>query len=157
MEKEFLDIVTANQKIIYKVSRLYRDSKEDQEDLFQEIVYQLWNAYPKFRNDSKVTTWMYRIALNTAIATFRKKKVEIDFKDNIPYSQLPIDDSQISENEILMYEALKKLNSAERAIISLFLEDYSYKEIGELVGITENYVGVKMSRIKEKLKTILKK
>ncbi len=157
MEKEFLDIVEKNQKIIYKVSRLYRDSKEDQEDLFQEIVYQLWSSYPKFRKESKVSTWMYRIALNTAIATFRKNKIAIDYKDEIPQGNLKAKETEMSENEVVLYEALRQLNCAERAIIALYLEDYSYREIGILIGITENYVGVKMSRIKEKLKTIIKK
>jgi len=72
MEKAFLKTVEAHQGIIFKVCKLYRNNKEDQEDLFQEIVLQLWKAFPQFRNESKVSTWMYRIALNTAIAVFRK-------------------------------------------------------------------------------------
>lgn len=156
MQKAFLKIVDKNQGIIYKVCKMYRDSKEDQEDLFQEIVLQLWKAYPKFRNESKVSTWMYRIALNTAIATFRRNNIELDFQGSIPkeyhsnYIEMP------SENEERMFEAIRTLNKAERAIIALHLEDYSHREIGEITGITENYVGVKISRIKEKLKRILK-
>lgn len=132
---------------------MYRDHKEDQEDLFQDIVYQLFKAYPKFRNESKVSTWMYRIALNTAIASLRKNRIKLNYPEELP-SNITVPERQ-SENEIRMYEALRKLNSAEKAMITLFLEDYSYKEIGEIVGITENYVGVKMSRIKVKLKSIL--
>ena len=84
MEREFLNIVEAHQGIIFKVCKLYRNSKEDQEDLFQEIVLQLWRAFPKFRKESKVSTWMYRIALNTAIAMFRKHKIEIEFNEYTP-------------------------------------------------------------------------
>ncbi len=74
MEKDFLEIVEVNQGIIYKVCKMYRDTQEDQEDLFREIVLQLWKSYPKFSKESKVSTWMYRIALNTAIAIYRKNK-----------------------------------------------------------------------------------
>ena len=156
MEKDFLKIVEDNQGIIYKVCKMYRDTREDQEDLFQEIVLQLWKSYPKFRGESKVSSWMYRIALNTAIAIFRKNKIELEFNEKIPkehhskYKETP------SENEERLFDAIRTLNKAERAIIALYLEDYPYNEIGEIIGITENYVGVKISRIKEKLKNILK-
>lgn len=156
MEKDFLKIIEVNQGIIYKVCKMYRDTREDQEDLFQEIVLQLWKSYPKFRGESKVSTWMYRIALNTAIAIFRKNKIELEFNEKIfkehhsNYKETPF------ENEERLFDAIRTLNKAERAIIALYLEDYPYNEIGEIIGITENYVGVKISRIKEKLKNILK-
>ena len=155
MKNEFLTIIERHQAILYKVCRLYRDQKEDQQDLFQEIVFQLWKSWPHFRGESKVTTWMYRIALNTALASFRRRDLALSFIDAIPEHLHPEAYDDPSENEQRMYEALKNLAPAERAIVSLFLEDYSYKEIGEMVGITENYVGVQMSRIKQKLKTIL--
>lgn len=156
MEKDFLNIVEENQGIIYKVCKMYRDSIEDQEDLFQEVVLQLWKAFPKFRNESKVSTWMYRIALNTAIAIFRKNKIELEYKENIPKEFHSKYNDEQSENEEKMFEAIRTLNKAERAIVALFLEDYPYKEIAEITGMTENYVGVKISRIKEKLKKNLK-
>ena len=156
MEKAFLKIVEAHQGIIFKVCKLYRNSKEDQEDLFQEIVLQLWKAFPQFRNESKVSTWMYRIALNTAIAMFRKNKIEIEYNENIPKEIHSNHLNEQSENEGRLFEGIRTLNKAERAIIALFLEDFTYKEIGEIIGITENYVGVKINRIKEKLKHILK-
>ncbi len=156
MEKDFLKIIDEHQNIIHKISRLYRNSKEDREDLFQEIVLQLWKAFPNFRQESKVTTWMYRIALNTAIAVFRKKNVEVELKVDIPEKFHPSDANEISENEEKMYSALRKLNDAEKAIISLYLEDYSYREIAELTGISENNTGVKINRIKNKLKQILR-
>ena len=156
MQTAFLRIVEQYQGIIYKVCKMYRDSKEDQEDLFQEIVLQLWKSYPKFREESKVSTWMYRIALNTAIATFRKNKIELEFKESISkdYNSNYIEVE--SENEERMFEAIRSLNKADRALIALYLEDYPHGEIAKITGITENYVGVRISRIKEKLKKILK-
>jgi len=155
MQTIFLKIVEENQGIIYKVCKVYRDSREDQEDLFQEIVFQLWKSYPKFREESKVSTWMYRIALNTAIATFRKNKIELEYKESLPNDDHANYAVSPSENEERMYEAIRTLNKAERAFIALYLEDYSHREIADIIGITENYVGVKISRIKEKLKNIL--
>jgi RNA polymerase sigma factor (sigma-70 family) len=152
-EKEFLKLMEENQRIVHKISRLYRDSAEDRRDLFQEIVFQLWKAYPSFRGEAKVSSWMYRIALNTALATFRKNNVKISYRDTLP--DLADDSGEVSGQEEQMYKALKKLSESERAIIALFLEDYSYQEIAQITGITENYVGVKISRIKEKLKTII--
>ncbi|GAB4286977.1 MAG: RNA polymerase sigma factor [Ignavibacteriaceae bacterium] len=156
MQKAFLKIVDENQGIIYKVCKMYRDSVEDQEDLYQDIVLQLWKSYPKFRKESKVSTWMYRIALNTAIATFRKNKIKLEFKETITENNNPNFTETPSENEERMFDAISTLNKAERALIALYLEDYSYREIAEITGITENYVGVKINRIKNKLKSILK-
>jgi len=157
MEEKFLKILNENRNILHKISRLYRDSNEDQQDLFQEIVYQLWKSFPGFRQEAKVSTWIYRIALNTAIVAYRKPKIFYDHSGEIPEKFQMEKLTHISENEERMFAALKKLNDAEKAIISLFLEDYSYHEIAGITGITENYVGVKMSRIKEKLKLILNK
>ncbi|WP_339697693.1 sigma-70 family RNA polymerase sigma factor [uncultured Roseivirga sp.] len=155
MKAEFLQIIEVNQGIIYKVSKMYRNSKEDQEDLFQEIVFQLWKSFSKFRGASKVSTWMYRIALNTAMASFRKKAIPIEYNDH-PYQQSDLmENTEVSENEERMYDSLRQLNDSDKAIISLFLEDYSYSEIAEITGITENNVGVRINRIKSKLKTIL--
>jgi len=156
MEKVFLKIIDDNQGIIYKVCNIYRDNKQDQEDLFQEIVLQLWKAYPKFRNDSKISTWMYRIALNTAIAIYRKNTIKLELKGTIAKDFDLKSNDTTSENEERMFEAIRTLNKTERALVALYLEDYSYKEIAIITGITENYVGVKISRIKEKLKKNLK-
>lgn len=155
MEVAFLKLVETHQQIIHKVCGIYRDRPEDREDLFQEIVFQLWKAYSAYQAKSKVSTWMYRIALNTAMATFRKKKVTLNLEEKLPekYDTAPV--SELSENEEELYRAIRQLNDAEKAIVSLYLEDYSHIEIGEIVGISENYVGVRMDRIKKKLKKIL--
>ena len=155
MEKAFLKIVEDHQRIIHKVCRMYRDTKEDQEDLFQDIVFQLWKSFPTFRGESKVSTWMYRIALNTSIAVFRKKTLPVVFQESVPDRLHPRVTDDVSENEERMFAALRKLGQAERAIISLFLEDYTYNEIAQITGISENNVGVKLNRIKRKLKTLL--
>lgn len=156
MEKTFINIVDEHQNIIHKVSRMYRDTREDQEDLFQEIVYQLWKAFPAYREEAKISSWMYRIALNTAIAVFRKQRVGLTFQDQLPEHAYPPDTDEPSENEERMYTALRQLNDAEKAVISLYLEDYSYKEIADITGISENYVGVRINRAKTSLKNILK-
>ena len=151
----FIEMIDTHQNIIYKIALTYRDNKEDQEDLFQEIVFQLWKARDSFRNESKISTWIYRVALNTAIAIYRKNKVAMNYQERIPESLHPSDDQDISENEERMYQALRQLNDIEKAIVSLYLEDYTYQEIADIVGISENYVGVRINRIKQKLKKIL--
>jgi len=151
----FLALVDEHQNIIHKVSRMYRNTVEDQEDLFQDIVLQLWKAYPNFRAESKVSTWMYRIALNTAMALFRKKKPLVEFESELPETKDINKADEISEHEEKLFNALHQLTLAERAIISLYLEEYSYTEIADIIGISENYVGVRINRIKKRLKEIL--
>jgi RNA polymerase sigma-70 factor (ECF subfamily) len=152
METEFLQIIEEHQGIIHKVCRMYRSAREDQEDLFQEITLQLWKAFPNFRGASKVSTWMYRIALNTAMASFRKRKVILELRGN-ELSELPTKThEESSENQERMFAAIRTLNKAERAIIALYLEDYCYDEIAQLMGISKNYVAVRISRIKTKLR-----
>ncbi len=156
MEKEFVALIHDYQNIIYKICRLYRDNKEDQEDLFQEIVYQLWKSYPGFKGESKVSSWMYRIALNTAIAVYRKSKISVDYYQEFPeHLHLP-DEKSISQNEERLFWALRGLNDSEKAVISLYLEDFNYAEIAVITGLSESNIGVRLNRIKNKLKQILK-
>ncbi|HPH91866.1 MAG TPA: sigma-70 family RNA polymerase sigma factor [Ferruginibacter sp.] len=156
MEKEFLAAVHQHQRIIYKVCRIYRDNREDQEDLFQEIVYQLWKSFPGFKSESKISSWIYRIALNTAIAVYRKPKLPVDLYKELPDQIQTAQEKPVSENEERLFNAFRKLNDAEKAVVSLFLEDFSYREISEITGLSENNVGVRLTRIKNKLKEILK-
>ena len=155
MEKEFLKMMVDHQNIIHKVCRIYRNTIEDQEDLFQEIIFQLWKSYPNFRSQSKVSTWMYRIALNTALSSFRKHLPQVDYTEEIPEKTDFIYEQAATENEEKLFDAIRKLNDAEKAIISLYLEDYSYREISEIIGISESNVGVRINRIKSKLINIL--
>ena len=154
-EKQFLSIIDEHQGIIHKICRVYRDAKEDQEDLFQEIVFQLWRSVLSYRGDAKITSWMYRVALNTAIATFRKNKPDISFSDDLPEYPEELNENHDTRREQL-FEALKKLDDAEKALITLYFEDTSYKEIAEIMGISENYVAVKLNRVKAKLQKLLK-
>ena len=156
MEKAFLKIIYDYQKIIYRVCKTYRDSKEDQEDLFQEIVYQLWKSYPSFKGESKISSWMYQIALNTAIAIYRKPKLPVDYVEKMPEQMRTGIGHQVSENEERLFDALRILNDTEKALISLFLDDFTYREIAEITGITESNTGVRLNRIKTKLKNLLK-
>lgn len=153
MKEKFQVEILQHQALIHKICRMYQDTKEEREDLFQDIIYQLWKAYPNFQSRSKTTTWMYRIGLNTAIATFRKQKVS---HSALPH-QLEIPDPEDAENvrkDQLLW-AVKQMNDADRAIITLYLDDLSYREISEVIGISENYVGVRLNRIKEKIKNLL--
>jgi RNA polymerase sigma factor (sigma-70 family) len=154
MEAEFLQMIRQHQGIIHKVCRLYRDSPEDREDLFQEIVYQLWRAFPSFEGRAKLSSWMYRIALNTALASFRKHTPDITYPVALPEQLSEPHEGNLQQEQLLA--ALKQLNDPDKAIIALYLEDMSYQEIAAIVGIDENYVGVKLNRIKTKIKSILK-
>ena len=158
MEKEFLQIITENQGIIHKVCSIYCDSEEDRRDLFQEILVQLWKSFSSFRNESKFSTWMYRVALNTAITSFKKDKRQPD-KTGIPYENLQLAveayDTTTEDQIKMLNKAVSQLTGIEKSIILLFLEDKKYEEIAEITGITQNYVRVKMNRIKKKLKLLM--
>lgn len=152
-EKEFISLLNQHQKIIYKVCNLYMDKHSDREDLFQEITLQAWKAYGNFRGDAKFSTWLYRVALNTAITFFRKeKKMPETYSTDVLPEQQDETDNETEEQVKAMYAAIGDLSKIDKAIIMLYLEDYSYAEIGEMMGITANHVAVKMSRIKTKLK-----
>ncbi|WP_297087183.1 sigma-70 family RNA polymerase sigma factor [uncultured Draconibacterium sp.] len=158
MEKEFLHIIQKNQGIIHKVCNIYCDTEDDRNDLFQEIVAQLWKSYPNFRGDSKVSTWMYRVALNTAITTFKKSKRRPD-QSSLTYENFQIEDekydTETEENIKVLHKAIQQLTGIEKSIVLLFLENKKYEEIAEITGITQNYVRVKMNRIKKKLKKLM--
>ncbi len=143
---------------MHKVCRIYTNDQDSHNDLFQEITIQLWKAYPKFRGDSKFSTWMYRVALNTAITIYRKAKrapKTQDF-DSVLFkiSSTGYDDTEEQQLK-LMYAAVKELNDIDKALVFLYLEDKDYREISETLGISEVNARVKMNRIKKKLRTIL--
>lgn len=137
---------------------MYCDNEEHRKDLFQEILIQLWKSYPSFRGDSKFSTWMYRVAINVAIQDLRKakKKQQLFFQTNQFKDTSDEKKSEVQDEKLkLMHKAIAGLNKVEKAIVMLHLDDKSNEEIAEIVGITQNYVRVKMNRIKTKLsKTI---
>ncbi|GAA4437368.1 RNA polymerase sigma factor [Ravibacter arvi] len=153
-EAQFVRLINEHQGIIHKISRLYRDSPEDREDLFQEIVFQLWKSLPSFREKAAFSTWMYRIALSTAISAFRKKRPDIRYTAALPDALEEPPESH--DRRERLFGALRKLNDADKALITLYLEDLSYHEIAEISGISENHVGVKLNRIKQKIQQLLK-
>ncbi|XLS27752.1 RNA polymerase sigma factor [Flavobacteriaceae bacterium M23B6Z8] len=158
LEHSFVTALEQNQNIVHKVCRIYTNDEDSHKDLFQEITIQLWKAYPKFRGDSKFSTWMYRVALNTAITLYRKSKRNVktqDFESVVfKISANEYDDTE-EQHLKLMYEAVKQLSDIEKALVFLYLEDKNYAEISETLGITEVNARVKMNRIKTKLRTIL--
>ena len=157
-EKEFLEKIEQHKGIIYKISKMYMDNSEDRDDLFQEIIFQVWKAFPKFRGESEFSTWLYRIALNTAIV-FLKSEKKRNFVNNSDFTNYKIeqDEYDLEKEEKLskMYRAINQLNAIDKAFIFYYLEDFSGKKIAEQMGISEGNVRVKMNRAKNKLKEIL--
>ena len=151
LEKKFIGIVKQYERVIYKVCSFYASDEEPLSDLFQDTVCNLWTAYPKFRGECSISTWIYRIALNTCISYFRKKNRS---PRNVDLSDLQ--DAFIQPEEITgeikeMYRLIRQLKNLERAIILLYLEEKSYQEIAEITGLSLSNVAVKLKRIKEKL------
>lgn len=151
--EDFLKTIHNHQGLIHKVCNIYRDTKEDKEDLFQEITYQLWRSYPTFKGNSKITTWMYKIALNTAMASFRKIKSPISNLKELPDIQAEINQEDIRTEKL--FWAIRQLDAAEKAIISLYLDDFHITDIAAITGITKNHVSVRLNRIKNKIKTLI--
>ncbi len=156
-EKEFIELLNKHQNIIHKVCHVYMDNASEREDLFQEVTLQAWKAYPNFRGDAQFSTWLYRVALNTAITFFRKekKKPSVIHTDVIP--EISDSANTIEEQVQAMYKAIGELSKIDKALVMLYLEDYSYIEIGDMLGITPNNVAVKMNRLKVKLKEMTQK
>jgi RNA polymerase sigma-70 factor (ECF subfamily) len=158
LEQSFVQQLQTNQNIIHKICRLYTNDGDAHKDLFQEITIQLWKAYPKFRGDSKFSTWAYRVALNTAITLYRKSTKSVQTVDYEKQQYFLSQDEYNYEEEEqlkLMYKAVHQLNDIEKALIFMYLEDKDYTEISETLGISEVNARVKMNRIKGKLKKIL--
>ncbi|HLP75181.1 MAG TPA: sigma-70 family RNA polymerase sigma factor [Bacteroidales bacterium] len=157
MEKDkFISVIKDNRKLIFKVCYSYCSNSEDRKDLQQDIIIQLWNSFTRFDGRVKVSTWVYRIALNTAISFYRKDhkhKENTVLIDNSIIS-LPVfePDSEEDEKIALLYRYIERLNEMDKALILLFLEDNSYREIAEILGITETNVATKISRVKKNLK-----
>lgn len=158
LETKFLSDFEKNQNIAHKICRIYTTDRDAHKDLFQEITIQLWKNYPKFRGDSKFSTWMYRVALNTAISLYRKSTRTIQTQDisDFSYKIKATDYDDTEEKQLAaLYKAIHKLNDIEKALIFLYLEDKSFKEIAETLGVSSVNARVKMTRAKEKLKNIL--
>ena len=150
-EQIFLSLMEQHKQIIYKVCFMYASDDETVNDLFQEVTLNLWKSFSRFRGDSKVTTWVYRIAVNTCISWLRVsgkriKTVPLTFS----MTEL-LSDEQEKENLRELYALINRLGKLERALILLWLEERSYEEIAEILDISVSNVGVRINRIKAKL------
>lgn len=155
-KEKFIRIIKENKRIIYKVIYSYCRDSEDRKDLEQEVIIQLWKSLKTYNETYKLSTWIYRIALNVAISHYRKDKKRIKNSTSIDEEIFRIaeddsDEEQKGKSELL-YHFINQLDSFNKAIIILYLEDNSYKDISEILGITETNVGTKISRIKKQLK-----
>lgn len=153
MEEKFTELLQQNQGIVHKISNLYFRERLEKEDYHQELIIQLWKAFPSFNNEAKFSTWMYRVCLNAAIDILRKEKnqlkqvkmAEADVK------QIASNDPPENSNQEKLYQAISQLSPIDKAIITLYLDEYSYKEIAEIIGVSESNTGVKISRIKSQI------
>ena len=155
MKEEFLHIIDKNQGIIHKITGIYSTDKEDRKDLFQDIILQLWRSYPSFEHRSAISTWMYRIALNTALLRKRKKQTWIPLAEAGSVQGISQGDVEINDHVISLYMAINQLGPLDKAIAFLYLEQNNYQEIADVLGMNKNTVGVRLNRIKVKLKKVL--
>lgn len=152
---DFLNVIEANKRIIFKICNAYCQNTSDREDLAQEIIYQLWKSWSSFNSNYKLSTWMYRIALNVAISFYRKERktsATVLMGDHL----IEIIDESIEEgletNLKVLQKFINELKELDRALMILYLEEKSHKEISEIIGISTSNVATKIGRIKEKLK-----
>lgn len=152
-EREFLHLIEKYKAIVYKIANLYAQNAEDRKDLFQEIMLSLWKAYPTFKGNAKVSTWIYRVSLNTAITNYRKVQKRPVYEPifNLPEIKVEeVNHAQVEQLNVL-YQAIETLNKIDKAIIFLYLEEKSYQEISQIMGITSANAGMRIKRIKKKL------
>ncbi len=155
-EEFFKTFIKDQTGIITKICRAYTDNEDDFQDFFQEVALQLWRSYQNFNHNSKVSTWVYRVTLNVCLTHFnkQKRKVSTVTLDQIHFEPEGYDD-QKKEQVDLLYRSIRQLREIDRAIILLYLEEKSYKEMAEILGMTVTNVGAKINRIKTQLKTII--
>ena len=151
-EKEFAALVKEHKSTIYSICYMFSKDKDEIDDLFQETLIHLWQGFEKFRNESKIETWVYRVTMNTCISMDRKEKrrgehIALDVNIDL-FDETDKDMHQVQ----MLYKRIQKLGLFDRAIIMLWLENLSYDEIGEIVGISAKNVSVRLVRIREQLK-----
>ncbi len=153
-ETEFTKLIQEHQGLLIKVASVYTNTTLDREYLFQEIVYQLWKCFDSFRGESKITTWMYRVGMNTAISYLKhtKRNPSIAPLSEISIIRADKEDNLYEERLALLYTYIQNLNTLEKGLMLLVLEGKSYVEIAEITGLSTSNVGTRISRIKKKLK-----
>ena len=148
-QKEIIALLKDNAGIIHKLSFMYSNNKEEYNDLSQEVCYQLIKSYPRFNHQSKLSTWVYKVALFTALSFLRSKPKSVHHLDDLPEI---IDESPEMDRLNEVMAQVKKLPTIDRSLVRLYLEDKSYKEMAEIMGMSESNIGVKLNRIKKKLR-----
>lgn len=155
-KEEFIGLMKENRGIIHKITMMYTSTTADKEDLYQEICLQLWRSVVNYRGESKVSTWLYRVAINTAINTIRKQSKSIDTVELDPERHYTPKDSEREHQTALLLKAISRLNKIDRAITLLWLEEKKYEEISEIIGLTRSAVSVRLVRIRKKLEELIK-
>lgn len=155
----FENWLSQHKSVLFKIVRAYAFTVTDQDDLFQEITIQVWHSIPAFRQESSVTTWLYRISLNTAIKWTRKERKHYEAKESLDTVQHILQENkvQVDERLVWLYAEISRLDEIDRSIALLLLEGFSYKEMAGIMGITESNTGVRINRIKKHLITTSKK
>lgn len=153
-EEAFVKTIREHEGLILKITSFYADDRRDQQDLYQEIVYQLWKGFDSFRGESKFSTWMYRVGLNTAITQLKDRK---KLPGTVPVEEWMLKasdtgDPAFEERIRVLYSQIRQLNDLEKGLILLSLEGKTYAEIAEIMGLSATNVGTRLSRIKAKLK-----
>ena len=157
-KEEFLEILSNYQGILYKVSLIYFKNASDRGDNFQEIVYQLWKSFPKLQNKNSIGSWVYAVSINTSISRI-KRVSRIEYRETLP--EVPdtsniIDEISKNESLELLLNAIYNLDEIDKSIMLLYLDEKSYDEIAEIIGISKSNVGVRINRAKEFLKQNIK-
>jgi RNA polymerase sigma-70 factor (ECF subfamily) len=156
-EKTFLKLVRENEARLRKLCRVYATDAEGEKDLYQDILVQLWRALPSFEGSSQPGTWLYRVALNTALSQKRQRvnreSATLDESDPIWRNRIPAPDESFESCQRLrrLYSAIALLDDVDQALVMMYLDEKSYREIAEVLGITESYVGVKLHRIRKEM------
>lgn len=155
-KEEFIQLIETHKKLIYKICHTYCKDAESRKDLEQEIIIQLWRAMKKYNGNVKISTYMYKIGLNTAISHYRKSKKWNVSPINESILSIPDEDNfHLDEQVKFLYQCIQELNTIDKAITLLHLEEHNYQEIADIIGITKTNVATKLNRIKKKLKNCL--
>jgi len=156
--KNFISMIRDCEGILYKISRIYSEDMIDRQDLYQDIVYQLWKSFNSFKGDAKLSTWVYRVALNTAISHLErsgKTRNKVPINEDV-FNRFEETDHLMDERVEALYTQIKKLDLIEKGVILLYLESKSYEEIAVITGFSVSNVGTRLNRIKNKLREQIK-
>ncbi len=150
----FVNLINEHQGILHKICRVYATTEDDRRDLFQEILLNAWKSFPKYEFRAKFSTWLYRVALNTALMG-KRKWTPPSVDTEAVWEQVAQPESADGEEIQMLYRAIETLNSTDKALILLYLDELSYRDISDVMGLTDNHVGVRINRIKKRLAKVM--